>query len=258
MRGGRSVRGIAIAGVLFAGGTIEAAGTGATPPRRISPRHASGGERRERGERRVRRVAGQMVAPEPLHRDDLDSLRFGRGEASGPVAGADAVLDGDGVLAFALVLALEWADEFDRSLATTIRLWAVEQFRGHRDCQAWEPGGGDILEVQRSGADVVLAGAGIGATLPIAAFASEAWMPWLLAAVLTLAGAIGDLRPAVGGKLNLYLALTGCGSDGRYRSGGGCRSCRRCGGRSRPWSSSAAGRRESRRQARWWNFITSS
>ena len=47
--------------------------------------------------------------------------------------------------AFALVLALEWADEFDRSLAGTIRLWAVEQFRGHRDCQAWEPGGDDFL-----------------------------------------------------------------------------------------------------------------
>jgi MFS family permease len=38
---------------------------------------------------------------------------------------------------------------------------------------------------------VVLAGLGIGATLPIAAFASEAWMPWLLAAVLTMAGAGG-------------------------------------------------------------------
>ncbi|MGI8611978.1 MAG: DUF2891 domain-containing protein [Sphingomicrobium sp.] len=47
--------------------------------------------------------------------------------------------------AFALILALEWADEFDRSLATTARLWAVEQFRGHRDCQAWEPGGDEFL-----------------------------------------------------------------------------------------------------------------
>lgn len=46
---------------------------------------------------------------------------------------------------FALILALEWADKFDQSLATTMRLWAVEQFRGHRDCQAWEPGGDDFL-----------------------------------------------------------------------------------------------------------------
>jgi MFS family permease len=38
---------------------------------------------------------------------------------------------------------------------------------------------------------VTLAGLGIGATLPIAAFASEEWMPWLLAAVLTVAGAGG-------------------------------------------------------------------
>ncbi|MCU1561010.1 MFS transporter [Mycetocola sp.] len=38
---------------------------------------------------------------------------------------------------------------------------------------------------------VVLAGLGIGATLPIAAFASETWTPWLLAAVLTVAGAGG-------------------------------------------------------------------
>ena len=47
--------------------------------------------------------------------------------------------------AFALVLALEWADKFDPSLATTARLWSVEQFRGHRDCQAWEPGGDEFL-----------------------------------------------------------------------------------------------------------------
>ena len=38
---------------------------------------------------------------------------------------------------------------------------------------------------------VALAGLGIGATLPIAAFASDASMPWLIAAVLTVAGAGG-------------------------------------------------------------------
>jgi len=47
--------------------------------------------------------------------------------------------------AFALILALEWAETFDRSLATTIQLWAVEHFRGDRDCQAWEPSGDDFL-----------------------------------------------------------------------------------------------------------------
>ncbi len=47
--------------------------------------------------------------------------------------------------AFALVLALEWADRFDPSLAAAARGWAVEQFRGHRDCQAWEPGGDEFL-----------------------------------------------------------------------------------------------------------------
>jgi hypothetical protein len=47
--------------------------------------------------------------------------------------------------AFALVLSLGWAEEFDPSLATTIQLWAVEHFRGDRDCQAWEPSGDDFL-----------------------------------------------------------------------------------------------------------------
>jgi MFS family permease len=38
---------------------------------------------------------------------------------------------------------------------------------------------------------VTLAAVGIAATLPITAFVSEAWMPWLIAAVLTVAGAGG-------------------------------------------------------------------
>ncbi|GGE92375.1 MFS transporter [Mycetocola zhadangensis] len=38
---------------------------------------------------------------------------------------------------------------------------------------------------------VALAGIGIAATLPISAYASEAWLPWLMAAVLTIAGAGG-------------------------------------------------------------------
>jgi hypothetical protein len=47
--------------------------------------------------------------------------------------------------AFALILALEWADRFDAALAATIRQWAVDRFAGDRDCQAWEPGGDEFL-----------------------------------------------------------------------------------------------------------------
>jgi len=46
---------------------------------------------------------------------------------------------------FALVLAHDWADRFDPSLARAIRLWATEKFLGDRDCQAWEPGGDEFL-----------------------------------------------------------------------------------------------------------------
>jgi hypothetical protein len=47
--------------------------------------------------------------------------------------------------AFALVLALEWAERFDAVLAEAIRGWAVAKFSGDRDCQAWEPGGDEFL-----------------------------------------------------------------------------------------------------------------
>jgi hypothetical protein len=47
--------------------------------------------------------------------------------------------------AFSLVLALEWADEFDRDLAKMIRMRTQDWFGGDRDCQAWEPGGDDFL-----------------------------------------------------------------------------------------------------------------
>ena len=47
--------------------------------------------------------------------------------------------------AFALILALEWAEQFDRSLANAIRIWSVEKFENDRDCQAWEPGGDEFL-----------------------------------------------------------------------------------------------------------------
>jgi len=47
--------------------------------------------------------------------------------------------------AFALILALEWAEQFDPALARAIRQWAVEKFESDRDCQAWEPGGDEFL-----------------------------------------------------------------------------------------------------------------
>lgn len=47
--------------------------------------------------------------------------------------------------AFALILALEWADQFDASLSRSIRVWAAEKYGQDRDCQAWEPGGDEFL-----------------------------------------------------------------------------------------------------------------
>ena len=47
--------------------------------------------------------------------------------------------------AFALVLALEWADQFDRDLAELIAARAKHWFGNDRDCQAWEPSGDDFL-----------------------------------------------------------------------------------------------------------------
>jgi len=47
--------------------------------------------------------------------------------------------------AFALILALEWADQFDQELASAIRHWATEKFANDHDCQAWEPGGDEFL-----------------------------------------------------------------------------------------------------------------
>ena len=47
--------------------------------------------------------------------------------------------------AFALVLALEWAEQFDPALARAIRQWTSEKFTADRDCQAWEPGGDEFL-----------------------------------------------------------------------------------------------------------------
>jgi hypothetical protein len=47
--------------------------------------------------------------------------------------------------AFALILALEWAERFDPTLDEAIRDWAIAKFSDDRDCQAWEPGGDEFL-----------------------------------------------------------------------------------------------------------------
>ena len=47
--------------------------------------------------------------------------------------------------AFALVLSLEWAEQFDEDLAKVIRERAKHWFANDCDCQAWEPGGDEFL-----------------------------------------------------------------------------------------------------------------
>ena len=47
--------------------------------------------------------------------------------------------------AFALILSLEWADQFDARLAEQIRDRSRHWFGTDRDCQAWEPGGDEFL-----------------------------------------------------------------------------------------------------------------
>ena len=47
--------------------------------------------------------------------------------------------------AFAMILALEWADGNDEELAELIHHRAADYFCADRDCQAWEPGGDEFL-----------------------------------------------------------------------------------------------------------------
>ncbi len=47
--------------------------------------------------------------------------------------------------AFALILSLEWAEEFDSELASLIRDRSRSWFGTDRDCQAWEPAGDEFL-----------------------------------------------------------------------------------------------------------------
>jgi hypothetical protein len=47
--------------------------------------------------------------------------------------------------AFALILALEWADENHGDLAALIRTRAADYYGADRDCPGWEPGGDEFL-----------------------------------------------------------------------------------------------------------------
>jgi hypothetical protein len=47
--------------------------------------------------------------------------------------------------AFAMILALDWAEANDPALAARIGQRAMDWFAGDRDCQAWEPGGDEFL-----------------------------------------------------------------------------------------------------------------
>jgi hypothetical protein len=47
--------------------------------------------------------------------------------------------------AFALILALDWAEANDEALAALIRARAAAYYDGDRNCRAWEPGGDDFL-----------------------------------------------------------------------------------------------------------------
>ena len=47
--------------------------------------------------------------------------------------------------AFALILALDWAEANDEKLAALIRQRAEYYYLGDRNCQAWEPGGDEFL-----------------------------------------------------------------------------------------------------------------
>jgi hypothetical protein len=87
-----------------------------------------------RGERRW------AAALEPLARAFADRLRDYLAILTYPIrAGVHSNS------AFALVLALEWAEAFDEALAGRIRERALHWFGADRDCQAWEPGGDEFL-----------------------------------------------------------------------------------------------------------------
>ncbi len=83
---------------------------------------------------------GWAAELEPLARAFADRLRDFLPVATYPIrSGAHFNT------AFALVLAVEWADAFDPNLAIAIRARSREWFGNDRDCPAWEPSGDDFV-----------------------------------------------------------------------------------------------------------------
>lgn len=78
--------------------------------------------------------------------------------------------------AFAMILALDWADASDTGLAGLIRARALDYYGGDRACPAWEPGGDDFLSP-----------ALVEALLMRRALPAEAFAPWFAAFLPNLA-----------------------------------------------------------------------
>ncbi len=77
---------------------------------------------------------------EPLARAFADRLRDYLGALTYPIRVGTHFNTG-----FALILSLEWAEQFDPDLAKQIRDRSRHWFGTDRDCQAWEPGGDEFL-----------------------------------------------------------------------------------------------------------------
>ncbi|PZU09322.1 MAG: DUF2891 domain-containing protein [Sphingobium sp.] len=87
-----------------------------------------------------RHDAPWSAAVEPLARDFADRFRAFLPKLTYPLRVGTHFN-----IAFALTLALEWAEERDAALAALIRQKALGWFGQDRACQAWEPGGDEFL-----------------------------------------------------------------------------------------------------------------
>ncbi len=79
--------------------------------------------------------------------------------------------------AFALILSLEWANDFDTALAERICERSLHWFGADRDCQAWEPGGDEFLSIQtisRHGSGISCRASTIGSLRPCSNLRSSA------------------------------------------------------------------------------------
>ncbi|HEY0628057.1 MAG TPA: DUF2891 domain-containing protein [Sphingomicrobium sp.] len=79
-------------------------------------------------------------ALEPLARAFADRLKAYLGKLTYPIRVGTHFNT-----AFALIMAIGWAERFDPSLDAAIRNWAVDRFSDDCNCQAWEPGGDEFL-----------------------------------------------------------------------------------------------------------------